>query len=113
MKNFYKKNTIVLIKFPFSDSSNVKVRPALIICDQFDEDITCLPISSSYKKSSHDLKLAESDVLNFSFPIQSFVRIRKISTLQQSLVVKKLGSLKKETFLKIKEKLKIFLNLES
>jgi len=110
MKSFYKKNTVVLIKFPFSDSSDLKVRPALIICDQFDEDITCLPISSSYKKSSHDLKLEESDTLDFSFPIKSFVRTRKISTLSCLLVLKKLGSLKKEAFSKIKKGLKEFLS---
>jgi len=110
MKNFYKKNTVVLIRYPFSDSSNLKVRPALIICNQFDEDITCLPISSSYQKSSCDLKLKNNDTVNFSFPIPSVVRIKKISTLSSLLVLKNLGSLKKETFLKIKDSVVKFLS---
>ena len=103
MKNSYKANTIVLIKYSFTDSSDFKVRPALVICDQLDEDLTCLPISSSHKTSSLDFELQTLDAVNFSFPIKSFVRLTKLSTLSHLLVVKKLGSLKKETFEKIKK----------
>ena len=103
MKNYYKENTVILIKYPFTDLSSFKVRPALILRDQDGQDIICLPISSSFSTTSSSIELREDDTRKFVFPIRSFVRIKKISTINVNLIVKVLGSLKKKTFSNIKK----------
>ena len=109
MKNFFKKNTIVLIQYPFSDLSSSKVRPALIIRDQVDQDIIVLLVTSSFGVGSRDLELKDEFLTGFKFPIRSFVRLEKICTLQSSLVKKTLGSLQADFFEKIRKKLSKFL----
>lgn len=94
-----------MIAYPFTDLSNTKVRPALIVRDQLGEDLICLPISSVFRKTVQDLELTDDDARGFAFPIKSVVRASKIFTLDVRLVRKKLGSLKPETYRKIKSAL--------
>ncbi len=98
MKKCLKVNTVVLISFPFSDLSDKKVRPALVLRDQVDEDVVCLPISSSFGVSRNDLEIENEFCKNFTFPIKSFLRIQKIFTLHEDLVKKEIGSFTSEFF---------------
>ena len=109
MKNFYKENTVVLIQYPFTDLSSSKVRPALVIRDQIDEDIICLPVSSSFGTHSFDISIPEDITKGFKFPIPSYIRFRKISTLKSVLVRKVLGSLENNFYEQVKKALIEFL----
>lgn len=99
----YKANTIVLIPFPFSDLSGAKQRPALVIVDQKDKDITCLPITSKFGTNMIDMPIEDESCLGFHFPIKSYVRPHKIYTIESRLVRKKIGSLDEEYFEKVKK----------
>ena len=44
----YNSGEIVLLKFPFSDTSNIKKSPALIILDTEDNDIIVLVLQHNY-----------------------------------------------------------------
>ncbi len=98
----YKQNTVILIPFPFTDLSSSKRRPALILCDQKDQDIICVPISSQVGTTADDLEIAEKFCENFTFPITSYLRVNKIYTLHSNLVVKVLGKLEEKFFQKAK-----------
>ncbi len=98
----YKKNTVVLIQFPFSDFSDGKKRPALILCDQQDRDVTCVPISSKFSTGREDLKVSNANCEGFQFPIDSYVRVHKPMTIEDKLIVKKLGNFKTQFFETIK-----------
>jgi len=89
----YKFGDIVLIHFPFSDLSETKKRPALIIKDTKDGDVIVNRITSQLKDTSEDIEIVnwkESGLL-----IVSTNRIHKIATINKKLIERKLGSLSK------------------
>lgn len=101
----YKKNTIVLIPVPFTDLSSQKRRPVLILCDQVDQDIICIPISSQSGTTNIDIPVLDKNCHEFTFPIPSYIRTRKIYTLHAQLVVKTLGNLDSDFFEKVKSQI--------
>ena len=89
----YKFGDIVLFHFPFSDSSETKKRPALIIKDTKDGDVIVSRITSQLKDTTEDIEIVkwkESGLL-----IISTIRIHKIATINKKLIERKLGSLSK------------------
>lgn len=110
MGKCFKENTIVLIRYPFTDLSKSKSRPALILRNQQDEDLVCLPISSQIGTTRNDVKIEDTDCLNFTFPISSFIRIQKVFTLHSSLVKREIGSFTPQFFKKVKKEFTKFLN---
>ncbi len=92
------KGDIVLVPFPFTDLSQTKLRPALILhVDSVGNDITLCFISS---QDPNNLSLEEF-AINPSDPefagtglkIASKVRVSKIVTLEKSLVTRRIGKL--------------------
>ena len=96
MKNAYKRGDIILIKFPFSNMMDFKVRPALLICDQKDEDITLLPISTSINLNRQDIPIKRNHYLGDPLPVASVVRLTKITTVHSELVIKKISEVKQD-----------------
>ena len=96
MKNIYKKGDIILIRFPFTNVTDFKVRPALVIRDQNDEDLTVLPISTTVNMKRQDIAIKKSHYATSPLSIPSVVRLRKITTLHGALVVKKISEVNRE-----------------
>ena len=103
-----KRGDIVLIKFPFTDLSTTKVRPALVISsDKYNnkgEDAIFLYISSNTNnKQSTDLLIESSDK-NFSstgLKKSSLFRTDKLVILKKSLAARKLGTANSDILSKI------------
>ena len=110
MKNAYKKGEIVLVKFPFTDMSDFKVRPALIMRNQDDEDVIILPISTTIKLKKHDLVIKNPHYSGKPLPVPSAIRIGKICTIQTNLIIKKISKLKVEFFRQVQFSLFHYLN---
>lgn len=104
MKN--KIGDIVLIPFPFSDLSDSKVRPAVIL--QFDQnDIVVVFITSKDVENSLQIEPESTNGLQ----VKSFIRYSKIATIDKSLKVGTLGCLSSEDLKKLKKKISNFLGL--
>ena len=98
-----KRGSIVLIRYPFTDLSGNKVRPAVILTpDNFIpkmDDILCLFISSviPYKKyllpSDYIIDEKHSSFNDTGLKCTSVFRCHKIALLIKSLVIKHLGQL--------------------
>ncbi len=52
---------IVFVPFPFSDLSNNKRRPALVLADLIGNDIILCQITSQFNKDSHAIELHNED----------------------------------------------------
>lgn len=94
----YRKWEIVLVPFPFTDLSSAKRRPALIVSpDDYNtgDDIVIAYITSQInlppRFGDYDLRKWKEAGL----PKPSKVRM-KFATLDKTIIVKKLGALKKE-----------------
>lgn len=98
MKNIYKRGDIVLVSFPFTDKSSFKVRPALIMRDQDDDDVIILPVSTTIKLKPCDMLIKNGHYQKNPLSVRSAIRIGKITTIEASLIIKKIAKVKTEFF---------------
>jgi mRNA interferase MazF len=112
------RGTIVLTKFPFTDLSSSKRRPALVISKTCNEkhDVIVAFISSVIPD-----QLSETDfVLNTEhrdFPVtglrkKSIFKMDKVATLNKSIFTGELGYLSKDIIRQLESKLMIALDLK-
>ena len=90
---------IVSVDFPFSDGTETKRRPALVLSGKAIEhtgDILLMQITSKTKNQLNVL-LTGAD-LTVPLPLKSFLRLHKVFTLDRSLVIKKISHLNEEKF---------------
>ena len=96
----YTKGDIVIIRFPFTDLSSSKKRPALVISNDIVNqtgDYLMVQITSKEKTDTLSLPITKTDFTgNKALPLDSFIRLHKIFLLNESLVVSKATSVKKE-----------------
>ncbi|MBS3074745.1 type II toxin-antitoxin system PemK/MazF family toxin [Candidatus Pacearchaeota archaeon] len=104
----YNRGDIVLVPFIYSDLSNFKLRPALIISNnlvKFSENKICCLITS--KPWPGDISIEKSDLLRGNLPVKSFVRPEVMLTVNSRMIRRKLGevnpSLIKKVVLRINE----------
>lgn len=55
----YQSGDVVLLSFPFVDTTDLKRRPALMLLDIGDEDIVVARITSQITQGNFDVKLLE------------------------------------------------------
>lgn len=92
---------IVLVPFPFTDLTFTKVRPSLVIFNEVKiKNVIILPITS--KKSGYkEYCLTNENLEDGELPIISYVRYNKVTTLDISLIKKKVAKVKEQDFKKI------------
>ena len=88
----YSKNSVILVRYPFSDLSNAKVRPAVLVsAPHISQDILIVPLTS---KTSGLLE-GEFIIPNWSVAGLNAVTAVKcgIYTVNKNLVIKQVGQL--------------------
>lgn len=99
----YKQRDIILARFPFSDLSGSKLRPALIISNDklnASQDHVCMQITS--KKFNDDCFFELNDE-NVTIPmkLKSGIRLQKIFTVNSSIINQKISEVPPSTFIEI------------
>lgn len=92
----YKKNTIVLLPFPFTDLSAVKIRPAVIVSNTVDgEDVIVVFISTKktkrFGKTDILIKSSDRDFSKTGLKTDSVIKVGKIATLEKKIILGELG----------------------
>jgi len=104
----YSKNDVILVNYPFSDLSSTKVRPAIIInAPSTSKDYFIVPLSSR----TENLLTGEfilQDWQKAGLNVRSIVK-RGIFTIQDTLIIKKIGTLTLEDIKKLEQSLKLWL----
>jgi mRNA interferase MazF len=103
--NLPKKGDIVVTPFPFSDLSENKIRPAMVLSKRpINNEIVVAFISSSIdSKNIYDVKV-KKDELN-KLNKDSVIRCSKISTLHKGVILGKMGRLSSGYIKKVDTKL--------
>lgn len=100
-----KQREMVLIPIPFSDLKSKKRRPVIIISNdiynQKTEDIVVVAVTSNIEKKDYTLLITQSDMEEGNLPKDSMIRVDKIYSLSQLIVVKRLGKIEQVTFERI------------
>lgn len=87
----YSFGDIVLVRFPYTDSSRNKIRPSLILLDTGDDDVLLAKMTSRRPFVTHDIPL--SDWKSASLPLASIVRLHKINTIAKTEIIAITGRL--------------------
>lgn len=93
----YDAGTVVVVHFPFTDRNSQKRRPALVLSNadfQSGHGHLILAMITSAKHSSWPSDVQVTDLHEAGLPAPSVVRL-KLFTLDERLVLKKIGSLSK------------------
>lgn len=108
--NSYSRGDVVLIRYPFSDLSGSKVRPAVIVgAAHPSRDIMIVPLTSKITSLlPGEFVLSEWKAAGLN--VASSVK-RGLYTLQGDLVAKRVGSLSKGDFEKLETSLRQWLAL--
>ena len=106
----YSKNDIVLVRYPFTDLSSSKVRPAAVISiPHISEDLFVMPLTSkitSLLPGEFVLEDWESAGLNVATAVK-----RGVYTVNINLVIKKVGNLSASDSKKLEASLRGWLAL--
>lgn len=92
------KGNIVLVPFPFTNLSQTKLRPAVVLwSDNAGQDITLCFISSQnvdiLKAEEFILDPNDSEFLGTGLKVTSKVKVARIATLERRLITRRLGQL--------------------
>ena len=106
---------VVLVRFPFTDLTTTKVRPAVVLATHGD-DLTIVGIFSSSPQPSRQTWIVLSNQ-DHTFPetglkTSSVIKAERIAVIEKSIVVRKLGSLSTSQMREVKRAVKLALNLD-
>jgi mRNA interferase MazF len=111
----YRRGDVVLVPFPFSDQSTTKKRPAVVISstpyNETSPDIVILAVTSKVEKSVGIGECLVSDWKDAGLLKPSAIK-PAISTIEQTLVLKKLGDLSPRDRSSMDKTVKGFLDLK-
>lgn len=106
----YSKNIVILVRYPFSDLSNAKVRPAVIVNESHSsQDILIVPLTSN-TGALLDGEFVLSDWAAARLNVVTAVK-RGIYTVNRSLVIKTVGKLVDDDIDRLEQSLRGWLGL--
>ena len=91
---------VVLVPFPFTDLSQIKRRPVLVLSNRnhngTSRDFICCGITSNLANRRNSVLLEPSGMVEGEIPVRSRIKYDKVFTLEKSLVVKELGKVSQQ-----------------
>jgi mRNA interferase MazF len=97
------RGAVVLVRFPFSDLSQTKLRPAVVLAGSGRGDWILCQVTSKPYGDSRAIRLEASNFAAGSLRVSSFVRPGKLFTANQEVMVAEVGALQPEPLRQIIE----------
>jgi PemK-like, MazF-like toxin of type II toxin-antitoxin system len=92
---------VILVPFPFSDLTQSKLRPAIVLADAGGGDWILCQVTSNPYGDPRAIMIADVGFRQGGLPLTSFARPGKLFTANQGLVVRRVGTLKSEVLSQI------------
>jgi mRNA interferase MazF len=100
---------VVLISVVFSDLSQRKFRPAIVMSNDAynrkSEDFVGIPLTTNPKVRSHTIPVSSSEMAKGTLAFPSVARADRIFSAKQRLIVQTFGQLSQDTFEKVRTEL--------
>ena len=100
----FMKGDVVVVPFPFSDLTQAKRRPALVLSALEGDDLILCQITSQHISDNYAVSLTDKDFQTGSLKQPSNVRPNRIFTADGHIVLYRAGALKVEKINEIIEK---------
>jgi mRNA interferase MazF len=98
-----------LLPYPFTDQEGSKVRPAVIVSNDFfnksSHDCLLAPMTSVIKNEICSVIINKEDITLGNIPKQSRIRYDKIFAIDKNMIIMKIGKLNDRKFEEIKQKI--------
>ncbi len=105
----FTRGEIVLFPFPYTDLSNRKLRPCLVISGEMGKDLLLCQITSNrIRKDKYSVEIRKGDTADGSLQIDSYIRANMIFTASKAQIHKKICRIKDKQY---KEVINIINNL--
>jgi mRNA interferase MazF len=98
------KGDIVVVPFPFSDLTNAKRRPALVMTALEGDDLILCQITSQRVRDKYAIDLDDDDFESGALRQKSSIRPNRLFTADQRIILRRIGHLRKEKISQIVEK---------
>lgn len=93
----FESGEVLLVPFPFTDLSQTKRRPVLVISNSRhnakSNDFVCCGITSNLSNRPDSILLNTVDMSEGALPFRSRIKYDKIFTLEKGLAIKRLGKI--------------------
>ena len=99
------KGEIVVVPFPFSDLTQSKKRPALVIAELKGNDVILCQITSQWVKDDYGILIDDNDFEHGSLKQKSYIRPNRIFTADNNIILYSVGRLNKKRIENVIEKL--------
>jgi mRNA interferase MazF len=90
------KGDVVVVPFPFSDLTQSKRRPALVIAELTGKDVILCQITSQWINDEYAILIDNSDFDEGTLNQRSHIRPNRIFTADSSIILYSVGQLKKK-----------------
>ncbi len=105
------KGNIVLVRFPFTDLSAEKLRPAVVLVGEDELGDVCLAFVTSRRDYGGKYEVTMEANHNTGLKVPSTLRLSKIATIHSELIVGKIGQVPDELLEEMDYKLKLLFQL--
>jgi PemK-like, MazF-like toxin of type II toxin-antitoxin system len=85
--------TVVLVRFPFSDLSSSKLRPAVVLASSGGSDWVLCQVTSNPYGDARAVPITQASFSSGGLSRESFVRPGKLFTANESILVRQAGVL--------------------
>ncbi len=104
-----KQKDVVLLPVIFSDQTESKVRPAIVISNneinETSDDVMLVPLTSVLKEAPYSIMITDKSLTDGKLAAPSRARADKIFTADKSLIERKIGTIKQEILTAIKQEI--------
>lgn len=90
------KGDIAIVPFPFSDLTQSKRRPALVLAELKGDDLVLCQITSQNIRNEYAVELREPDFETGTLHKQSNIRPDKLFTADRGIILYKAGRIRKQ-----------------
>lgn len=112
----YSQRDIIFIPFPYSDLSDAKKRPALIVSNKthnnINDDVICCAITKSPRNFPNSVEIEQSDLEKGTLYFKSRVKPSKIFTISKDKIIQVFGKLNINKSEEIVKELKILIEID-
>ena len=89
---------VVVVRFPFTDFTNFKKRPALVVAILKGDDVIICQITSKARNDPYAVMIEDDDINDGSLHGVSYARPGRLATVDKGIIEYKIGSLKDNKF---------------